>query len=110
MQGWRAHASVGASRHIDLYRKHVDPHVGRLDDWVVAGDHQHQGVGSVLGRAVVAEARRWGLARLETSTENPVAVTAMRKLGFVEYGRLPPLHEGSDTSHHQVLLYMDLDS
>ncbi|MBE1608879.1 GNAT family N-acetyltransferase [Actinopolymorpha pittospori] len=31
--------------------KRVDPRVGRLDDWVVAGDHQRQGVGSALARA-----------------------------------------------------------
>ncbi|GAA4995499.1 GNAT family N-acetyltransferase [Actinopolymorpha pittospori] len=90
-----AHASVEAGGQIDLCRKRVDPHVGRLDDWVVAGDHQRQGVGSALGRAVIAEAQAWGLVRLETSTENPAAAAAMRKLGFIKYGRLPLLPERS---------------
>ncbi len=106
-----AHVSVGASGQLDLCRNGVDPRVGNLSDWVVAGDHQRQGVGSALGRAVIAEARRWGLARLETSSENPTAVAAMRKLGFTEYGRLPHLPERSDTTHgeqHGVVLYLDL--
>ncbi|MGW5366134.1 N-acetyltransferase family protein [Actinopolymorpha pittospori] len=106
-----AHASVGTDGQIDLCRKRVDPRVGRLDDWVVAGDHQRQGVGSTLAHAVIAEARAWGLARLETSTENPAAAAAMRKLGFIEYGQLPVLAKHSDTSpggQHEVHFYMDL--
>lgn len=106
-----AHVSVAADGRIEFCRKRVDPRVGLLGDWVVAGTHQRQGVGSALARAVIAEGAQWGLARIETSTANPAAAAAMRKLGFIEYGRLPPLPELSNASHvgrQEVLLYLNL--
>lgn len=102
-----AHASVGADGRIELCRKSVDPRVGNLGDWVVSGEHQRQGVGWALARAVIADARRWGLARLETSTQNPAAAAAMRGLGFVEYGRLPPLSEDPG-GRPELFFYLDL--
>lgn len=99
-----AHASVAADGRIALCRTWVDPQVGTLGDWVVAGNYQRQGIGSALARAVIAEARQWGLARLETSTQNPAAAAAMRKVGFVEYGRTPELLGRPP----ETLFYIDL--
>lgn len=106
-----AHASVTTTGQIELCQKRVDPYVGNLGDWVVAGVHQRQGIGSALARTAIAEARQWGLARLETSTENAAAAAAMRKLAFIEYGRLPILSGRSGTSsggEHEILFYLDL--
>lgn len=53
-----AHASVAADGHIDLCQRRIDPRVGTLADWVVAGEQQRQGVGSARGAAMGSGPRR----------------------------------------------------
>ena len=106
-----AHASANSDGSISLCAVRAEPEVGRLDDWVVAGELHRQGIGSALARGVIDEARAWGLKRLESSSENHAAIAAFLKLGFTEYGRLPLLpghppqwHGGTD----EVMVYLDL--
>jgi GNAT superfamily N-acetyltransferase len=65
-------------------------HRGELFRFVVAESHRGKGIARKLLEAAIAEAKRMGIemidaaARAETSAED-----AYRKLGFVEFGRLP---------------------
>lgn len=87
------------------------PSVGRLDDYVVASQLWRQGIGTRLTVRVVEEARRWGLARLETGSSNPAAIAAFRHQGFCQHGTLP-LPPGTPPQWHgginEALFHMDL--
>lgn len=77
--------------------------IARLDDWVVAGVHQGTGIGARLASAVMDEARRWGLRRVESSSANPSAVRSLERLGFIQWGRFP-----LDDGEEEVFLIVDL--
>ena len=106
-----SHAAYLADGSIEMCRLRVTQGVGSLGGWVVSGEHQGHGVGTALARAVIEEARRWGLLRLESSSLNPGAVAALKKVGFVEYGRLPLLANEEPAWHGgtaEVMLLLDL--
>jgi GNAT superfamily N-acetyltransferase len=87
------------------------PVVGELTDLVVADRFWRQGVGTSLTERVAEEARRWGLARLETSSANPAAIALFLGRGFRQHGSLPPL-PGTPPPWHggsaEALLHVDL--
>lgn len=95
---------------ICLGRQGDTPQVGRLDDYVVASRLWRQGIGTMLTSRVIEEAGAWGLARLETSSANPAAITAFQRQGFTKYGELPLVP--GDTPWHgggfEALFFMDL--
>jgi ribosomal protein S18 acetylase RimI-like enzyme len=90
---------------------HGHPMVGVLVDLVVASQFWRQGIGTALTEQVVAEARRWGLIRLETSSLNPAAIAMFRSRGFRQHGSLPLL-PGAPAQWHggtaEALFHMDL--
>ncbi|HVO71049.1 MAG TPA: GNAT family N-acetyltransferase [Aggregatilineaceae bacterium] len=77
----------------------VKRHVGTFGI-SVARDYRGQGVGELLARTVIDEAVAQlpglQLIELEVFGNNPIAMSLYRKVGFVEYGRIPGgiLHHG----------------
>ena len=95
-----AHAVTGEDGSLTLCRGRNGPtlDIARLDDWVVTARLHGQGVGSMLARRVIEEARAWRLRRLESSSANPKAVRSLMRLGFEEWGRFPSDSGGAPES------------
>lgn len=93
-----------------LGRQGESPTVGRLDDFVV--DHRlwGRGIGTLLARRVIAEARSWRMSRLETSSANPAAQAVFSREGFRQWGAcpLPPGEPHEPGRGVEVFYYLDL--
>jgi len=65
-------------------------HRGELFRFVVAESHRGKGIARRLLEAAIAEAKRMGIEMIDAAARaGTSAEDAYRKLGFVEFGRLP---------------------
>ena len=65
-------------------------HRGELFRFVVAESHRGKGIARRLLEAAIAEAKRMGVEMIDAAARaGTSAEDAYRKLGFVEFGRLP---------------------
>jgi GNAT superfamily N-acetyltransferase len=65
-------------------------HRGELFRFVVAESHRGKGIARMLLEAALAEAKRMGIEMIDAAARaGTSAEDAYRKLGFVEFGRLP---------------------
>lgn len=65
-------------------------HRGELFRFVVAEPHRGKGIARMLLEAALAEAKRMGIEMIDAAARaGTSAEDAYRKLGFVEFGRLP---------------------
>jgi N-acetylglutamate synthase-like GNAT family acetyltransferase len=93
-------------------RARADPPLaGELTDLVVASRLWRHGIGTRLTDRVVAEARQWGLVRLNASSANPAAIAMFERRGFHQHGSIPPM-PGTPAQWHggtaEVLLHLNL--
>ncbi|MDO5493276.1 MAG: GNAT family N-acetyltransferase [Nesterenkonia sp.] len=85
------------------YRRHAD-----IEKGAVSPAHAGRGVGRLLLRRLVAEARRAGVEQLtlDFRGDNTVAERLYLSEGFREYGRLPRYVDPGDGSRHDSVLHV----
>lgn len=95
---WRRYQRPTHRPHADLEKLAVAPHA--------AG----RGVGRVLTRALIDDARDAGVEvlTLDARGDNARALNLYRSLGFTEYGRLPAFVAVGDRRYDKVLCMLDL--
>ena len=85
-------------------------HVGLLGIAIMDG-HRSSGIGTALIGAALKEARaKFEIVRLGLFAGNARAMALYKKMGFVEYGRMPRAIKRGKRYFDEVFMYMDFEA
>ncbi|MEM3852568.1 MAG: GNAT family N-acetyltransferase [Methanomassiliicoccales archaeon] len=93
---------------IQMERKNSEiSHVGVLGIAILK-DYRGKGLGRALMTSALEEGKKlFDIIRLGVFVDNHAAISLYRKLGFVEYGRLPAALKRNGKYRDEILMYYD---